>query len=203
LLKSRGFTLIELLVSVAIIGVVLTVVMMNQSGYTEAAALSALADDVGASLAEAQAYGIAVKERTPGSSDFSAAYGLTLSLLSSGDSKAYLSFVDRNGNQIYDGTWSCATGGTEECVSKTTITRGNYLAQICVLRSSGSNICDIPERVDVSFARPNLAARIKLFSNGGQEYAPANVIGAKLVFKSAGGLTRSVSIYQNGQVSVQ
>lgn len=200
---DKGFTLMEMLVSVSVIGVVLAVIMTNQSAYTDAAGLSALTDDVGASLSEAQAYGIAVRERIPGSADFSSSYGISLSLLTSGDNMAYLTFADRNANEVYDGTWDCATGGSEECLSKTAIFRGNYLDQICAIRSSGGDQCSAPRRLDVSFARPSLTARVKLFNEGGQDYSLPNMIGAKLVFRSPEGLTRSVSIYMNGQVSVQ
>lgn len=189
--------------SLAIVATIVTVILLNQSTYTEAASLANLADEVAASFAEAQAYGIAVKERAPGSADFSASYGISLSLLSPGETTAYIAFTDRNGNEIYDGTWACETGGTNECLVKTLMTRGNYLYQICAIRSSGTDLCSNIERVDASFERPEAAARVNLFNNGGQNYSPANLVGAKIYFRSPSGLTRTVSIYESGQVSVQ
>ena len=109
--KNSGFTLIELLISIAIISVILATVILRQSAYTDVITLSNLADEIGSTISQTQAYGIGVKEFTPGSSEFSASYGLTVSILSSGSNTAFLTFADRNGNNYYDGNWSCPVGG--------------------------------------------------------------------------------------------
>ncbi len=200
---SRGFTILELLVSIGIVVAILTVVVSNQSKYTEGAALSNLADEIGLTISQAQAYGIGVREFSPGSNDFSASYGLTFSLLGSGSNSAYLSFADRNGNKIYDGNWSCPVGGVSECLEKINISRGNYIESVCVVRTSGSDQCTEASRVDMSFLRPNTETQLTFFNNGGNVFSPANLKGVRIVLKSPSGLTRSVIVYQTGQVSVQ
>lgn len=197
-----GFTLIELLVSIGIMAVILTVVVSKQSIYMDSAALSNLADEISLTISQAQAYGIGVKEFSPGSSEFSASYGLTFSLLGSGSNSAYLSFADRNGNNIYDGNWSCSIESTSECLERIDISRGNYIESLCVVRTSDADICNIG-RVDISFARPNTEAQLKFFNNGGQSYNPSGIKGARIVLESPGGLSRSVVVYTTGQISVQ
>ena len=198
--KSLGFTLIELLVSISIVSVILTVVVLNQSTYTDGAALTNLADEISSTISQAQAYGIGVKEVSAGSSEFNASYGLAFSLLGSGSNTAYIYFADLNGNKIYTGNWSCDTA---ECLSKVNITRGNVIADICVIKTSGSDQCNSAERADVSFARPNTEAQIKLFNNGGQPLNESNLKGIRIELKSPRGLTRSVTVYTTGQISTQ
>ena len=192
----------ELLVSIAIVSVILTVVVSSQSTYNDEAALVNLADEISSTVSQAQAYGTGVREFSPASGEFSASYGLTFSLLASGSNKAYLSFADRNGNKVYDGDWSCPVGGTSECREKVPITRGNYIESLCVVRTSGADICEVG-RVDISFARPSTEAQILFFNLGGASFTPAGIKGAKIMLKSPGGLSRSVTVYKTGQISVQ
>ena len=192
----------ELLVSIAIVSVILTVIVSNQSTYTDGAALTNLADEISSTISQAQTYGIGVKEFSSSSSEFSASYGLTFSLLGSGFNKAYLFFGDRNGNKIYDGDWSCHIGGASECLERIDISRGNYIESLCVVRTSGADICEVG-RVDISFARPSTEAQLLFFNLGGASFTPAGIKGAKIILKSPGGLSRSVTVYKTGQISVK
>ena len=200
--QRAGFTLVEFLVSIGIVFVILTLVISKQSIYTEKAALTNLADDISLSIFQSQAYGVGVREFSQGTSIFNVGYGLTFSLLASGSNIAFLYFADRNGNYIYDGDWTCSIGGASECLNKTAITRGNYIDSLCVVRTSGADLCNVG-RVDISFVRPNTEAQLRFFSNGGNPYSPANIAGAKIGLKSSSGATVSVVVYTSGQISVQ
>lgn len=197
-----GFTLVELLVSISIVAVILTVVVLNRSTYTDSVALANLADEIGLTMSQAQAYGIGVRELSPGSSDFSASYGLTFSLLDSGSNSAYLSFADRNGNQFYDGDWACPKGGASECLDRVNLSRGNLIDSLCVIRVADTDLCNLG-RVDISFIRPSTEAHILFFDNNGGPLTLSDSIGARVVLKSPGGLTRSVAVYETGQISVE
>ena len=212
---NKGFTLTEFLISIAIVSVILTVVISNQSTYTNEVAITNLADEVSSMVFQAQAYSTGVKEFSPASSEFNASYGLTFSLLDSGSNKAYLSFADRHevggdsGNKIYDGDWSCPTGGASECLGKVDISRGNYIELLCATRKMGPGTWGPPEvcnvgRIDISFAYSSGEAQLLFFNNGGEAFSPAyDINGAKIVLRSPSGLTRSVIIYATGQVSIQ
>ena len=199
---GAGFTIIEFIISISIVIVMLVIVTSNQSTYTDGISLSNLADEISVTISQAQAYGVGVRELTPGSSDFSIAYGLTFSLLSSGSPSAYIYFVDRNGNKIYDGDWSCQIGGASECLNKTSISRGNYIEDICVVRSSGGDQCSVG-RIDISFVRPTPDPRLLFFNQSGNQLDLPNTIGAKLILKSPGGASKSVMVYHTGQITVQ
>ncbi|MFZ2763837.1 MAG: type II secretion system protein, partial [Minisyncoccia bacterium] len=196
-----GFTIVELLVSIGIISVILSVVLSSQSTYTEGVALSNLADEIGLTLSQKQAYGIGVREILPGSSDFSVSYGLTFSLLDSGSNTAYLSFADKNENNFYDGTWSCPVGGTSECLGKTDISRGNHIDSLCVIRLSEEDFCDVG-RIDISFNRPSTESQIIFFDTGGNPLDLSDSIGARILLKSPNDLDQTVTIYNTGQISI-
>jgi len=202
---SFGFTLVELMVSIAIVTVILTVIISNQSTYTDTAALAGLADEISLTISQAQVYSIGVKELSTGSQVFSSSYGLSFSLLSgnSGSNVDYIYFADRNGDLVYSGDWLCATGGpSDECLSKTNITRGNLIQSMCVVLVSGPDVCDVG-RVDISFVRPDTEAQIKLFDLNGVAYPPTSMKGAKIMLVSPKGATRSVSVFSTGQISEQ
>lgn len=201
--RKRGFTLIELLVSLTIMLVILTVVILNQSTYTERAALINLADEIGSTVSQAQVYGIAVRELSAGSENFSSSYGLAFSLLGSGSNSAYLFFADRNGDTFYNGDWTCPLGGSSECLEKTDMQRGNYIESICAVRSSGGDECSTAKRVDITFLRPHTEAQIVFFNSEGQRWSPPNTLGVKINLKSPSGLAKYVAVYESGQISVQ
>src|SRR3989338_8159589 len=205
--KNLGFTLVELLVSIAIVSVILTVIVSNQSTYTDGVALTNLADEISSTISQAQAYGIGVREFSPSSSEFSASYGLTFSLLGSGFNKAYLFFGDRNGNKIYDGDWSCPIGGASECLERIDISRGNYIESLCVLYYTSPiyyvDNCDVG-RVDISFAYSSGETQLLFYKTSGNLFNLKELTqteGAKIVLKSPGGLSWSVVVHTNGQVS--
>lgn len=202
--NNFGFTLAELAVSIAIVSIILTVVVSSQSTYTDLATLTNLADDIGLTISQAQAYGIGVKEFSPGTSEFTASYGLAFNLLASGSNIAYIYFADRGvpGDKIYNGDWTCPIGGASECLGKTNISRGNYIDSLCAVIAAAADICSVG-RVDISFARPNTEAQLLLLDLGGAAYNPAGLIGTRIVLRSPSGSTRSVVVYKTGQISVQ
>jgi len=204
-IKTRGFTLAEMMVSISIIVVILTVVLSNQSTYTDGAALSRLADEIGLSISEAQAYGTAVRQVSPGSDDFSASYGIAFSLIQPEYATRYVFFADTNDNQVYDGGWDCPETGTcDEYQNKTDISSGNSITNICEIRDNDTEMCSV-SRVDVSFVRPDTDAHLMFFNNGGNLYSPqpSNIKGAKIVVTSPKGSEKSIVIYNTGQVSIQ
>ena len=201
--NHTGFTILELIISIAIVTVILTVVVLNQSTYTDGIAITNLADEISLTISQAQVYGVGVKEFSSGSSEFSASYGLSFSLLASGSNSAYIYFADRNGDGVYNGDWACPIGGTSECLEKGNISRGNYIDSLCAVVTSGPDQCVTPKRIDISFSRPNTKAQIIFFNSAGASFLVAGMKGAKIILKSPKGSTRSVTVYETGQISVQ
>lgn len=206
--RRDGFTLPEMLISLGIVGVILTVVLTNQATYTDGAALANLADNISLSVSQAQVYGVSVREVTPGSSDFSSAYGLDFRLESAGGSDdAYIFFADKDLDQVYDSGWSCpidssSDDSSSECLDKTEITGGNFIDSLCVIYIDDTEDCDLG-RLTITFTRPDTRARLVFYNLSGGLTAPANVKGARIKVESPAGLTRAVSVYTTGYISTR
>lgn len=208
--KNKGFTLIELLVSIGIMLTILTVIIFNQKSYNEVVSLSNLVDNVALSLSQAQAYGIAIREREVGSSDFSSPYGVAFNIYYNqgsqynGSPTSYIFFSDRNGDGYYNSLWPCPLGGTSECLEKVEISGGNRIDSFCWVKVNGTDQCSSISRADITFKRPNPEARIRLFNSGGGDFETSNNMkGVRIIFKSPSGLTRSIVVYTSGQISAQ
>ncbi len=204
----KGFSVVELLVSLSIVFIIASAILINQNSYTESNALTNLADNLASSITQAQVYGNAVKQ-VPGADDFSASYGVSMNLLAGGSNKVFVSFIDRDSNQRYSGSWSCTANnpsdnasGCLEFVGRVDIQRGNYIMQICLIDSSDALHCGLPMRADISFLRPKLEAQLELFDAQGQSLSWAVARGVRIELKSPKGLSRYVTVYKNGQVSV-
>lgn len=200
---SRAFTLVEFLVSIGIVFAILSVILLNQSAYTDSVALTNAADELGLTVSQAQAYSIGVRELSPGSSNFSSAYGVSFSINAPDSDKSYIYFADRNTSEHYDGSWLCPNESGSECLERIEIPRGNYINSFCVIRTQGSDQCGTVHRADITFLRPDTDAKMKFFNSGGQQYQSPNIKGVRVILKSPGGATRSVAIYLTGQVSVE
>lgn len=201
--RSRGFSLVELLVSLAIMVAILTLVLTNQSKYTEGSALTGLADNISLGLTQAQTYGVSVKEFSPGSEEFSAAYGMSFNVTAQGSNDSYIYFADRGSkNGMYDSGWGCPTTVDSECIEKTSISRGNIISNICYIHRSGPEQCNLGG-VDITYVRPDTRAMITYFNQNGTVLSVPNAIAAKIEVSSPSGAKRYISVYDSGQISVQ
>jgi prepilin-type N-terminal cleavage/methylation domain-containing protein len=202
--NTQGFTLVEIMVTLSIMAGILTILLFNQRTYAEAISLNNLADNISITLAQAQAYGIAVREVAPGSEDFNAAYGLTFNG-GQGFNNSFIFFVDRDSSGHYTGDWDCSTGPNSECLEKVIFSQGNYIHEICRVRINPNNPyqCNLG-RVDISFVRPSPQAQLMFFNSQGNlmDYDP-EFIGTRIGIRSPGGFTRSIVIYYTGQISVR
>jgi type II secretory pathway pseudopilin PulG len=201
--SRTGFTITELLISLGILVAIVSVVISNQSTYNEDTSRVNVADEIGLRLVQAQTYGTGVKELSVGSNEFNVGYGLSFSLLNNnnGSPTSYISFADRNANQVYDQNWACPTTASSECLEKVNVSHDNYIEGLCAIRSGNSDHCNI-KRIDISFNASTTDAQLKFLNNGGQSFDPGNVTGAKIILKSPSGGNTSVVIYQTGQISV-
>ncbi|MDB5266944.1 MAG: hypothetical protein JWN89_759 [Parcubacteria group bacterium] len=202
--NRAGYTLIELLVSIGIMLAIISTVFYNQSKYSQSSSLKNAANEVSLSIRQAQVYGISVKELTPGSDDFTHAYGTSFSIMS-GEGSAYILFADRFPyDSMYNDTWSCPTGGSSECMQKINMTTGNSITGLCVIQANSNEICNNVGRVDIAFLRPSTDAKLMFFNGSGNSFSPGNIIGARIILTSStSGLTRSIVVYTTGQISVQ
>ncbi len=203
--SSRGFTLVEMIITLGIAGMIFAVVLFNQGDFIDRFALSSAATDFELMVRQAQVFGVSVREFSPSSSEFQIAYGVSVilsSLVSGGDSFA-ISFADRGArNGFYDGTATCVVDSSSECLQRFNFERGIRISNICFIPHSGPEQCGGVARTDITFNRPDPAARIVLI-DGASEIIPMPIKGVRIEFESPRGNKRSVVVFITGQISLQ
>lgn len=143
----KGFTLPELMISIAIIGIIVTIVTYNHKQFNSNLELTNVAYRVAVSIREAQVYGISVKEFTEaGGSRFDVPYGINFSTSDWEAKKSYVFFGDSNPNpsnypNMYDGPYSngCNGGTTDECLERIILGRGNIIKKVCAVEGIQPN----------------------------------------------------------------
>jgi len=201
--KDQGFSILEMLISLSIITMILTVIVRGQSNFSESAGLQNAADQIALYFSQVQTFSLGVKEVTPGV--FSSSFGMAFSTraMPNGSTTAYIYFADRDNDSLFDNDWNCVTGGTSECLERPFLYRGNTISNLCIVPSSGADLCG-QGRIDISFYRPRAEARFLFFDSGGNQVTPpVGYQGAKITLRSPSGTLRSISVYTTGQISVQ
>jgi len=208
--RAAGFTIIELSVVVGIALIISALVLFNNSRFNSAILLRSLAYEVGLSLREAQLYGVAVKEVTPGSGTFGAAYGVYVPATIIGvQNSTYPLFADLNNNGLYD-------DGPSSVVENFTLKNFFSMSNFCAVEGNGAMQCastcpsPLPSGasscssssigwLDVTFVRPNPNAIILTsFASS----LPSLYTAAYFTVTSQNGSTRTVSISAMGQIIV-
>lgn len=190
---NHGFTLIELLVVTAIIVIVSAVVLANQNKFGGQVLLQNFAYDVALSIRQAQVYGLAVKGATTTSNIiFPTAYGIHFDIAKPTTYDLFADRIQKNG--IED---------TGENVQTMNIRRGYSISSLCI---NGVLPCNA-DSIDIIFQRPEPDALISWKNSSSGSH---NCLGssaecatfAKVVLTSPRGDTMSVTVNNNGQITV-
>jgi prepilin-type N-terminal cleavage/methylation domain-containing protein len=190
---KRGFTLIELLISVAIIGIVTTMVLVNYKSFDNATLLKSKAYEIAIMLREAQVKSVSSVRSGANSADY--AYGMSFTKGSS----AFNTFVFKSASGVPNYT----DPGVERILASE-LGRTMIVTDLCYDNNGtpqcGGNI----DRLDVSFRRPEFTGLF--YSPQGQGNNPlignASAVYIKLGSTQGSGLEFVVKISKLGQISV-
>ncbi len=172
----------------AIIAFISAVLLARHNQFSGSILITNLAYEMALSVRQAQVYGLASRE-SPVGGGFTIGYGVHFE---STNPTYFIFFADLNGNHRYDG------GG--ELIERYDIRYGNQLSNLCATQSGGTVECSSSgaiNYIDISFLRPNPDAFMRT-SNFAGTYRSL-----QLSVVSPQGVTRSVSVYSTGQISVQ
>jgi len=183
---NSGFSLIELLVTISIFVIVTVIVFVNFPSFSSRISLENLAHEVALAVRQAQVFGISSREFGAGSGIFPS-HGAHFSSI---ENTKFFLYVDTNNNKKYDGVL--------EEVEKYTIRRQNYVSQICGFTTSASS-CTLLDTVDITFTRPNPEPTIL----GRVGVSESNYSYTTMTIASPSGATQVVTIWSNGQISIQ
>jgi len=210
---KAGFTLIEILVAIAIMGLLTAVVVFKQGDLSDSISVDNVANDINLQIRQAQVYGISVRETAVGSNVFTTAYGVDFNKTTSGSfigsGASFYTFADGGGSPAgsqngYFDTWGTCVVGTNECAGWNQLLRGNTISSLCVILSNGTTYTPV-KRIAVTFLRPNPKARIVFFDTNKINVTSsfAGFLGAKIVISSPKGKTKTISVFNTGQVAIQ
>ncbi len=221
---QAGVTLIEMLIVVAIIAVVSTVLMFNYSDFSTNVSVRNLSQEIALAVRKAQTYATSVRAidgtNLISSSAFPG-YGIVFTsqpaptVLSSivPTNHRFVLFADIADGLIADRMYGAdtaaercgePTSSQNECIETFEITTADQIVAICgdatrayVSHTTTPCTGSTPtgDTVSISFRRPSPDAYI-LYNGQPSTYA-------QLVLRSPKGLTRSVVVWNTGQVSVQ
>jgi prepilin-type N-terminal cleavage/methylation domain-containing protein len=204
---NRGFTVIELVVSIGIFAVITAFVVAKFGNFNQSALLTDTAYDIALAIHTAQNYGLSVRNVYGSSNNFGYPYGIDFRTSTGvgncgskpADSTHLVLYADSNPLAGADGI----CGSTDTSITSYAITRGAAVAPtassgLCV--GNGSACTSNATQLDISYTRPNPEAKICASVSGSTacsyNYAEVSILGTD-------GSTRTVSIRQNGQVSVK
>lgn len=194
-------TYLELVIVVAIFGMMSAVALFNYKNFQSKVDIKNLANDIALKVVEAQKNSISGKWNSQASAGWKPSYGIYFNLnngvnTSNIGPKFFYSFVDLGTrDQLFDfGSFSCPNN---ECLSKTTITKGSYVYEIRIVYIDNS-FTIVPNDLHITFIRPNSGATIRSSTplNPNISYAQVTVSAVDNVTKA------TIKFYASGRVQI-
>lgn len=193
--SNKGFTIIELLVVITIFTVITTALVIQQNKWNDRLQLNTKLYDLALYIRQAQFYSLSVRQDAASVGDtFDRSYGVHFDAATP---NSFVFFSDRNKNQRYE---------VGENLNIYNFTNGITIDRFCGFNPGGSLERCAPDSgnvqtLDILFYRPESKAIIVLLNNGGGTSASANPP-AKIYLKNSQDNKASVTIQQNGQISI-
>ena len=194
---AQGFSLPELLVSIAIIGIISTIVLVKYSAFDSTVIAKSAAYEVALALREAQVKSVSVARSDD---NFDNPFGIHLT---KGES-VFQTFVFKDPDF---GEFAQYDSAKAEKILDTQLERGMTIGEICIRNTnSGGGECDI-ETLDISFRRPEFKAIFYATEPGAPddiEHLPSTIPKAYIRINSPTGANNfEIEVTQLGQISVQ
>lgn len=189
-LDQRGFSLVELLITIGIVIMVTGAVLVKHTSFSSSTLLKSQALEISLDIRTAQQYSISARaDRT----DTRAAYGVYFDAQNPG---RYQLFLDADDDSLYD------TG--EEVGLANALDSRFFIKEICHQNSSGRQ-CSSNRKASVAFKRPNFDGIVRTSWADGSNYGVSNRTWIDIVIApvSDTDTTRTVTVYQTGQIAVQ
>lgn len=191
---NKGFTVLELVVSIAIFAIMSALLLARYGNFNQGILLDNLAYDIALTIRNAQSYGLNVRSSSRTANLFDKPYGVHFDI---NNPTNFIFFVDTAGYGVYNPNIDLDNDGNpDQILSKTTITRGSKISQICVNGCTGGTPVT---SVDITFKRPDPNAIIKM--NGRTDIYNSDT---DITVMSADGSTiKRVKVRSTGQVTVE
>ena len=201
---NRGFTLVELVICIAIFVIMTALVVTKYGNFNQGVLLTDTAYDIALVLHTAQNYGLSVHNAgvLGGASNFQTAYGVDFNTSSLGNSCGSPVAANANSIELFADTDPPTTQTTSPdhvCTSNDigvtsyVVTRGATISALCT--GTPSSCSTTVSQLDITFLRPNPDATICGGSDCTKTYG-------QITLTASDGSTRTIGVYQNGQIVV-
>lgn len=192
--NESGFTLIEMLTAVAVITMILSITLTQQSNFSETVNLNNVTHEVALAVRQAQSYGVtSLDDDIVGEDDDNSAYGV---IFDTNSPQTFTMYRNDNGNIGYQ------PSDTEIEVYQ--LPGDMEIVRVCINDTEGDTSCpsgdDEYDEVAITFSRPNPDAAFRR-PNNGNLYSSAWA--AVIVLEDDSGSEESVVVRSIGFISVQ
>lgn len=201
---NRGFTIVELIVSVAIFVMMTSLVVARYSTFNSSALLTDTAYDSALVVRLAQTYGLSVKNSSLAGStaNFLTPYGVDFD---TGADFCGGATSDTSTFTLFADTYPVAPDGlctvNDASINTYSMSYGAKIYSLCA--GSDATNChtagQMMNRLDISFVRPDPAAVICGTRSG---VSVCTYPYSEVTIQGPDGSTRTISVRQNGQISV-
>ncbi|MFZ2253269.1 MAG: type II secretion system protein [Minisyncoccia bacterium] len=197
--SHKGFTLVELLISIAIIGIVTSLVLVKYSSFDSTVLLKGAAYEIGVTLREVQIKALSHSRNGTTVESFNYPYGVTFTPLS----KTYSVFRYATTSARIPRFVDTSYASYPELIQSFTLDRSMQVEAVCIT-VSGVEDCTTPTRLDVSFRRPEFTSLFYVTRTGFPDTPQPTVESAKIKVNSTSGGSGVFWIVVNlfGQISV-
>ncbi len=191
---SRGFTLVEMMVSITVFIIFTSIILSDYRGFGRNQKFLNFVYDVALNMRQVQTSGLAVLENQVGTRDFTAGYGIHISMAIPSSYVLFTDLGDINRNLEYD--------AETEYVRRVSFEPGYELDKICAIVNSVETTClTTSGSLDIVFVRPNPDATIIYNGVITTFYTSAEIT---LSHKTSTEVPdRKIIINSTGQISIQ
>lgn len=191
LAKSRGFSLVELMITMSIMVMVTSAVLVKNAGFSSSTLLASQAQEIALDIRSTQQLGVNSLIESTGS-DLPAA-GMYFDAAEPGQ---YQLFIDNDDDNRYD-------AGEE--TGEAFLLDSRFVIQEICHEESGARECGSARKASVAFRRPNFDAIIRSSNASGSGYGMTGRTWIEIVVApvNGNGNTRSVIVYETGQISLE
>jgi len=180
---EKGFTVVEVLVSASIIALIASLILANYPRFNEALAVRQVAEQIASATRLVQAYGLSVKEFGTGS-DIFPGYGI---YFQSASPASYIIFADVDADFQYD--------GVSERVKEIAVETSSRIYDLCGnVKNNPPGDCGLLD-LSAIYLRPYPSVSLK---SGASSYSDIEII-----VRSPKGMTKTIILWQGGQVSIE
>jgi prepilin-type N-terminal cleavage/methylation domain-containing protein len=210
---QSGVTLIELIVVIVIFSIISSVLLFNYSDFSTNVSIRNLSQDIALTVRKVQTYATSVQSINNSGVDTRTfpSYGISFSLDDTSGSfdpnkKRFVVFADIPStsdslpNKLYDNNGVCGSPAVDsECLESFTINSSDTIVEVCTDVTG----CVAVGSVDITFRRPVPDAIICYKETLDADCQTSSISYVDIVLRSAKGLTRKVSVWNTGQISVK